>query len=213
MSRSNALHSSRADGVRTEHGMREWPTWSHWISAMFAALLLDVNGACVKRWGSMNIRIKPAAFVVLILGCSDVGSSDNDGHVDVPFAATPLAGTVGGQPWSLVTAATDAFFSDGDEFWVDVYGEAIAEPCSGFVDATLPNIILNVPKELGEHRLGLTLTATFVLNDAADSNLVATQGVIMVDAVTESQITGSAFIEYDAQNTVNGRFTASICLE
>lgn len=161
----------------------------------------------------MNPRITPLICVLLVAACGDDGGLDGAENSDVSIATTPLAGTVGGQPWSLTTAASDAFFSDGDQFWVDGYGETIAEPCAGFVDATLPSIILNVPKESGEHPLGLMLTATFVLNDAAGSNLVATQGVIIVDAVTESQIMGSARIEYDADNTVDGRFVASICPE
>jgi hypothetical protein len=166
----------------------------------------------------MRLMVPMMVGALLQLGCGDEeGDSAEDGAgagSDAAIAATPLAGTVGGQAWTLMSAATDAFLSEGStEFWVDAYGEAVADPCSGFVETTLPSMILNVPRAPGEYPLSLMLNATFSLNDAAQTNLIATQGRIEVDSVTQTQITGGAIIEYDASNSVNGRFTVSVCAQ
>jgi hypothetical protein len=162
---------------------------------------------------SVGPWIVAMAIGVLSLGCGEDSSADGDGGgggVAAP-AATPMAGTVGGMPWTLGTAETDAFFSDESSFWIDAYGETLAESCSDFPSSTAPSLILTAPPMPGSYPLGPTLTATFVLNDAAQSNLVATTGQINVESVTATQVTGAVSIEYDAQNTVSGRFTATIC--
>ena len=52
---------------------------------------------------------------------------------------------------------------------------------------------------------------TFVLEGEVTDNLVATTGRVVIDEVTSTAIRGGAYLHYDADNTVNGRFEITIC--
>jgi hypothetical protein len=74
-------------------------------------------------------------------------------------------------------------------------------------------LILSVPRTPGTHALGFDLNATFVIEGPRQTleNLVATRGRIVVDEVTATRVTGGAYIEFDAANSVNGQFEIAIC--
>ena len=46
---------------------------------------------------------------------------------------------------------------------------------------------------------------------ATNDNFVATSGEIDISAITATTITGGASFAFDADNSVNGQFTATIC--
>jgi hypothetical protein len=67
-------------------------------------------------------------------------------------------------------------------------------------------------RQQGDYSLGLSLTATFVVDPRGlNENLVATRGRIVVDEVTATSVRGGAAIELNADNTVNGQFQANVC--
>lgn len=108
----------------------------------------------------------------------------------------------------MASGDTDSFLSDDNGFWATAYGEAHSD-CT--LDATSKSeMLLTIPTKPGDYPLGFTLTATFSVAQTSDS-LVATQGHIVVDSITSTTITGGAAIEYDQDNSVNGRFTLTIC--
>src|SRR5688572_32222448 len=124
-----------------------------------------------------NRLIGAALLAVLGIGCS--GSS-------VEVSDQPLAGTVGGQPWTFVAGETDAFLSEGeDDFFALFYAEAYTA-CS-FGAPGGDHLIISVPKEPGEYGFSLNLNMTFVVGD---SNLVATEGTVIVDEVTATTVSG-----------------------
>ena len=138
--------------------------------------------------------------------CSGDGGDEGDGS-KTAIVSGPLAGLVGGEVWSFVSGQTDAFLSEGESnYWGEAYSET--STCSAFVDSD--HLILNVPRQPGDYALGPTLTATFAITENND-NLIALKGHIVVDEVSASAIRGGAFIEFDAQNSVNGHFELTIC--
>lgn len=142
--------------------------------------------------------------LTLCLGAAACGEDD-----PITVADQPLQGLAYGQAWQVEGATTNAFLSDDSEFWVDAY---IGEPsCGGFgPGGDRPKLIISVPRSVGTHRLGLNLNMTFAfMND----NLVATDGVIIVEEITETHVTASLRAEFDGDNSVEGRFTAEICPE
>ena len=52
-------------------------------------------------------------------GC-DGGSGDSN----LPISSQNLSGKIGGQPWSLATAQSDAFLSDSTQYFVTMYPTA-----------------------------------------------------------------------------------------
>jgi hypothetical protein len=86
--------------------------------------------------------------------------------------------------------------------------------CEGIPDNQQPELILNIPRQAGTYRLSLALNATFAFERGTDSeNLVATKGRLVVDEVTSTRIRGGAFVEYDANNSVNGQFQVTVCAD
>lgn len=148
------------------------------------------------------------ALVLGLSGCSDDGSSGDGAPVEI--ASGPLSGKVGGTAWTLTSARTSALLSDEQTFWVDMYGQG-SSSCGDFGEGN--SLILNVPKKVGTYRLSLALNATFVVDGAETQNLVATQGAIRVDEITETSLRGGVTMTYDAANSVSGGFDATICAE
>lgn len=126
------------------------------------------------------------------------------------IASSPLSGKVGGAAWTLAGARTNAFLSEGDNFGVDVYGQGTVT-CDSTGQGN--SLILNVPKKVGTYRLSLSLNSTFVVEGTETDNLVATQGAIRVDEVTATSLRGGVNMTYDASNSVNGVFEATICAQ
>ena len=72
-------------------------------------------------------------------------------------------------------------------------------------------MILTVPNKVGSHALSLMLNGTFVLDNANQDNLVATQGTIRVDEITDTSLRGGVTMTYDDANSISGEFEAKVC--
>lgn len=149
------------------------------------------------------------ACALLTAACSGGDSGDGEGG-SVDIASSPLTGKVGGAAWTLAGARTNAFLSDDDNFWVDMYGQGTVT-CGSTGQGN--SLIVNAPKKVGTYRLSLSLNSTFVVEGTETDNLVATQGAIRVDEVTATSLRGGINMTYDANNSVNGAFEATICAQ
>ena len=143
-----------------------------------------------------------AAGLVVFAGC---------GSGAVEIAMTPLAGRIGGASWTLVSAESSAFLSDGQPtFFVTASAETVTACAGGGSSISGDQLILNVPKSTGDYRLSLSLSETFYVR-ASNDNLVATTGRIRVDEVTATSLRGGAHFAFDGNNEVDGEFSVSIC--
>lgn len=123
-----------------------------------------------------------------------------------------LQGQVGGQSWTLVAGDTSAFLSDDESFFASLYAEDF-EAC-GFSQPTGNSLILSIPTSPGDYELSLQRNMTFVVDsEAGPDNLIATEGLIVVDEVTPTTITGGVHARYDGSNEIDGNFTVTICTE
>lgn len=147
----------------------------------------------------------------LILSLSGCGGGDDDDGASTPIASGNLTGKVGGMSWTLASAQTDAFLSDSDGFWVDLYSEPVTA-CGAFGGGN--SLILNVPPKVGSYPLSITLNGTFVVDAGGTTdNLVATQGRLRVDEVTSAMLRGGLSMTYDGNNSVSGDFEAVVCAD
>lgn len=145
--------------------------------------------------------IKPTLFLLFFLAScgSDGGARE--------ISEESLAGLVAGEPWSFVEGHTSAFLSEGeDDFFAILVSEAF-ETC-GFGEPSGDKLIVSIPKEPGAYNFSLSLNMTFV---QGSSNLVATDGQIVVDEVTATRVRGGLTGYFDGDNEVSGQFDIAIC--
>jgi hypothetical protein len=67
-----------------------------------------------------------------------------------------------------------------------------------------------MPKTPGTYTVSLGMNAT-LYSASASFNAVATRGVLVIDSVTATTISGGLHITYNSDNTVDGLFQAAIC--
>lgn len=143
-----------------------------------------------------------ALSTITLVGCA----SDDAGSKDIE--TTPLAGEVGGETWTFAAGHTNAFLSEGeDDFFATLYSTSF-ETC-GFSEPGGNYLIVAIPKTPGDYEMGLQRNMTFVVGGS--QNLIATNGRIVVDEVTETTVKGGLVASYDGSNQVNGRFEITIC--
>ncbi len=149
----------------------------------------------------------PCLVFSLVAAAAATACSSSSSSFEI--AATPLAGEVGGQPWTLVLGHTSAFLSEGeDDFFATLYPTTFT--ACGFSEPGGPHLLVAIPKEPGDYELDLGLNMTFY---DGETNLVATDGRIVVDEVTATRVTGGLHARYDGDNEVDGRFDVTICAE
>jgi hypothetical protein len=124
----------------------------------------------------------------------------------------PLQGEVGGMAWSFVAGETDSFLSDEDKFFASLYATEFEACAFGRPDGN--SLILSIPTAPGDYELSLQRTMTFVVDEEdGPNNLIATEGLIVVDEITATTITGGVHARFDGDNEVDGNFSVTICSE
>jgi len=139
--------------------------------------------------------------LVSLLGC---GGGSGGGTI----SSAPLAGKIGGTAWTFGTGESNSFLSKDATYGVDAYAGTFT-PCTQSAPLDGDSLILTLPKKIGTYSLGLELIQTFYLGNG--DNLGATSGTIVIDSVTATTISGGARFAYNADNSVDGQFTATLC--
>ena len=149
--------------------------------------------------------------LLLAAGCGGSnGTGEASGGGGTTISTQTLAGKIGGQPWTFATGETNAQLSTADQYWVDLYA-ATFDTCVAFGSPTdADEVIMMMPKVPGSYPLSLSQNATLYVASSND-NWVATRGLLVIDSVTATTISGGMHITYNADNTVDGQFTAAIC--
>jgi hypothetical protein len=141
-------------------------------------------------------------LAVLAGGCGSGGGS-------TAISSQPLSGKIGGQPWTFATGETDSFLTTDSQYTVHAYAETFTA-CTGSASVTANQVILSFPTAVGSYAVSLDLNQTFYVG-VGNENFIATSGEIVISAITATTITGGASFAYDANNSVNGQFTVTIC--
>ncbi len=143
------------------------------------------------------------ALLCCLAACS--GGEGDDGE-DLPpdlleIASGPASGSIAGTPFTLGTRFMN--ISDGDLF-VDLL-PVVAPDCTiDETDQEFPFIIFFVPPAAGRYELGDSQTVTLV--DQPSNNLIVFNGVIEIDSVTATTVTGGLHV-FDAEfGEIPGRY-------
>ena len=144
--------------------------------------------------------LRTILLAALVAGCGS----------DYSITEQNLTGEVGGTAWTFVEGDTNAFLSDED-FFATLYAEDY-EQCGTVSPGAVNHLILNIPKETGEWDRSLSRNMTFVVQETdGTDNLIGTKGLLRVDEVTSTAVTGGIYAKFDGGNEVDGTFTIQIC--
>ncbi len=152
-------------------------------------------------------RIGMAIWVVVVGSQVIACGSDDDGNGGADIADQPLGGTVGGEPASVGDGGkTDYLLSDEETLFVSLF----LGPYNGCGDLNTPDemLLTSFPTTPGAYELGPDRGFTFYVNE---ENLVATDGVIVVDEVTDTTASIRVRATYDDDNQVEGSAEIDIC--
>ena len=152
--------------------------------------------------GGSKVAVLCLGLAALAGGCGGSGGSTT-------ISSQVLSGKIGGQPWTFATGETDSYLSTASKYAVNAYAETFT-PCTGYVSTTADTLYLNFPAAVGHYAVSVELNQTFYVA-ATNDNLVATSGEIDITDLTATTITGGASFAFDANNSVNGQFVATIC--
>jgi hypothetical protein len=148
--------------------------------------------------------------LLLAAGCGGSGGTGDPAGGGTTISTQTLAGKIGGQPWTFATGETNAQLSTNDQYWVDLYA-ATFDTCVAFGSPTdADEVIMMMPKVPGSYPLSLSRNATLYVASSSD-NRVAIRGLLVIDSVTATTISGGMHITDNADNAVDGQFTAAIC--
>jgi len=159
-------------------------------------------------------------FIALLISCS--------AHVDLPdnpaiqsgnipdYASGPLAGKINGQAWSLGHGVAATYVSNGQSTLYLSFGQtASSDPCAP-VDTSGSGgsyVTASAPNQTGETKFNVFTVPPVTIGYAGPQGETSAfaNGKIRIDSVTATQVTGHLVAQSDADNTVNGAFTVSIC--
>jgi hypothetical protein len=144
--------------------------------------------------------------LLVLVGC---GSGGGGAGSNVTISDQPLSGVIGGQPWTFGSGETDAFLSTADSFFVNLYPGAVT-PCSFGAPTDVNLVTMQVPSTPGSYPISLQRNVTLYVASTSFNN-VATRGLMVIDSVTATTVSGGLNTTYDDANHVDGQFQATIC--
>jgi hypothetical protein len=121
----------------------------------------------------------------------------------------PLSGAIGGQSWTFGTGETDSFLSTTTSLFLNLYPGSF-QTCASAAPFDADQVTLQVPTAPGSYELGLQRNATLYVASTSN-NYVATSGLLRIDSVTATTVSGGLNATYDGSNHVDGDFQAAVC--
>jgi hypothetical protein len=141
--------------------------------------------------------------LLALVGCGSGGT--------VTISDQPLSGVIGGQTWTFGSGETDANLSTTDSFFVNLYPGTVT-PCAFAAPAGTSQVVMTVPATPGSYPLSLqrNVSLTSYVGNTSYNN-AATRGLLVIDSVTATTVSGGLNATFDDANHVDGQFQATIC--
>lgn len=157
------------------------------------------------------------SLISLISSCK----KDDESGPSYEFINQNLQGTIDGFAYTYGEGSVETTTRDGEGYLsFDLYhsSEDITDICDFFGFGNEVSVFFSTPAEVGLYELSLDFssfsgqTVTLFNPDGAVNN-IASIGAVEILTVTETEVTGRMDATLDAENTVNGNFTAVFCPE
>lgn len=131
------------------------------------------------------------------------------------IATTAPAGKINGAAWSMTKSVVK---KSGTTLSVNLYAEDVAD-CAAPLKTTSPSVMWSMPAAEGTRELNFNLfdlgnpktqTVTF-FTPSDNGNNVITEGRLEVSKLSDTSVTVGLLAKGDADNQVEGTFTATLC--
>lgn len=168
------------------------------------------------------ISVKQVLFVLAFLSLAACGSGGGGNDAGPggqkpqgTYRSEPAGGMINGGNWVFLSGVAVPQFNDTSRMSLRLYGEAYADPCSGF-NFGKESVLTSVRAAVGETILGQmpnieTATFAYTEADGGNANMIATDGRIAVTEITAEEVSGFIIARYDGVNFVNGSFKVKVC--
>jgi hypothetical protein len=145
------------------------------------------------------------ALLVSVTSCLDDG-------IDIPN--TPLSGKINGQDWTYSFTSSALYSGSPTKYTFFLFSEEELnnDPCAA-VSSTKPHLRVILPLQIGSYPLGPQQgveNLRFVYGNGGEFS--ATSGSVEILAFDFRRMAGYIQAIGDDNNTVEGRFTAELCL-
>lgn len=147
-------------------------------------------------------------FAMLLGACSSDG-----GFTAADINAAEPQGLIAGDAFTMMAARISR---EGEELDVNLFAATPTDPC-GFGLPEGDAILFDVPAAVGEYPLSFSFSdfansRTVTLFEGPSNNIIASEGLIVVEALSDSEVTLGVVAE-SGNDFINGRLTATICPE
>ncbi len=145
------------------------------------------------------------ALLVFALACGD--DDEESEFADLDLGGDAVSGALNGEDWTFVEGETNAFLSEDDSYYVELYPASI-EPC-GTSGGGTPFVTFQAPHEPGEYEEHIGLS--YDEGTDTDEAHFGSPGTVTVDEVTDTAVYGQIDFDYDEDHVLSGHFGAHIC--
>jgi hypothetical protein len=121
-------------------------------------------------------------------------------------ADQPAQGTIKGASWILGTRSMNI---SGTDLNIALLPDAAADCTKSEAEASFPFVITFTPAMPGRYELGQDHFVTFV--DMPSDNLIVGRGVIQIDSVSSTAVSGGLHAYDPVFGEINGRFDGPVC--
>ena len=153
--------------------------------------------------------------ITILISCSSPTDKGNYSSSDIKDQV--VQGQINGSEWSYLSGTAEIDYWDSTKISVSLYDSLIDGICDQFMVSTDRMVMFSVPGEEGEYQLsfnfsdgGQTVTMVYDTEDVP-MNMIASEGIIIVDEITDTDITVSLVAHYGSDNAVNGTATVPLC--
>jgi hypothetical protein len=166
--------------------------------------------------------MKKTTMLIILTALTMFAACKKDENVTINSPQSPnieeiktgvLDGVFNGNAWTFMSGRVKKDQFRPGRFVLDLWESTEAEPCKIFFPTSQRNLITSIPDTAGSFELGNETNVTFSSYSSANGseNLVATEGMIVIDEVTADSVKGKLLARFDGSNIVNGSFSLTMC--
>lgn len=166
--------------------------------------------------------MKKTTLFLILVTLTTFAACEKDATVRIDSTPVPnleeiktgvLDGVFKGNTWTFMSGRVKKDQFRPGRFVLNFWESTEADPCKVFFPESKRNLITSIPNTTGSFPLGNETNVTFssYTPETGSENLVATEGMIVIEEVTADVVKGKLLARFDESNLVSGNFSLTMC--